>query len=320
VKNVGAGAVQTIVQARQQGGAFVSLDDFSERVDLAAVNRRGIESLIKAGAMDTLPGGRAQKMAVIDECMETGQRARKDRDSGQTGLFGELLESGSAGAPARVFPNVPEWDARVKLRGEKETIGFYVTGHPLDEYRWKIGELATHASDSLEGVERGTEVTLCGLLTGIARRRNKEQKQWAVAQLEDWTGATEALIFAGRYAVLEKEIEEDRAVVVRGKAMPEEDGSVKLNVQEIVPLEQARVSLPSLIAIRVRVGGGAARASELQGLFQRKPGATAVRLKLEKTRDFVLLLDVAARVQPDREFRAEVGRICGPESIEVLAS
>jgi hypothetical protein len=70
----------------------------------------------------------------------------------------------------------------------------------------------------------------------------------------------------------------------------------------------------------VRVGGGAARASELQGLFQRKPGATAVRLKLEKTRDFVLLLDVAARVQPDREFRAEVGRICGPESIEVLAS
>ena len=320
VKNVGAGAVQTIVQARQQGGAFVSLDDFSERVDLAAVNRRVIESLIKAGAMDTLPGGRAQKMAVIDECMETGQRARKDRDSGQTGLFGELLESGSAGAPARVFPNVPEWDARVKLRGEKETIGFYVTGHPLDEYRWKIGELATHASDSLEGVERGTEVTLCGLLTGIARRRNKEQKQWAVAQLEDWTGATEALIFAGRYAVLEKEIEEDRAVVVRGKAMPEEDGSVKLNVQEIVPLEQARVSLPSLIAIRVRVGGGAARASELQGLFQRKPGATAVRLKLEKTRDFVLLLDVAARVQPDREFRAEVGRICGPESIEVLAS
>ncbi len=320
VKNVGAGAVETIVQARQQGGAFVSLDDFSERVDLAAVNRRVIESLIKAGAMDALPGSRAQKMAVIDECMETGQRARKDRDSGQTGLFGELLEAGSASAPGREYPKVPEWDARAKLRGEKETIGFYVTGHPLDEYRWKVGELATHASDSLEGVERGAEVTLCGLLTGIARRRNKEQKQWAVAQLEDWTGSTEALIFAGRYAVLEKEIEEDRAVLVRGKAMPEEDGTVKLNVQEIVPLEQARVSLPSLIAIRVKVGGGAGRASALRSLFERKPGAAAVRLKLEKARDFVLLLDVAARVQPDREFRAEVERICGPESIEVLAS
>jgi DNA polymerase-3 subunit alpha len=91
-------------------------------------------------------------------------------------------------------------------------------------------------------------------------------------------------------------------------------------VQEIVPLEQARVSLPSLIAIRVKVGGGAARANELLGLFERKPGAAGVRLKLEKTRDFVVLMDVAARVQPDREFRAEIERICGPESIEVLAS
>jgi DNA polymerase-3 subunit alpha len=80
------------------------------------------------------------------------------------------------------------------------------------------------------------------------------------------------------------------------------------------------VSLPSLIAIRVRVGGGAGRASALRGLFERKPGETWVRLKLEKTRDFMVLLDVAARVQPDREFRAEVERICGPESIEVLAS
>jgi DNA polymerase-3 subunit alpha len=132
VKNVGAGAVQTIVQARQREGAFVSLDDFCERVDLAAVNRRVIESLIKAGAMDSLPGSRAQKMAVIDECMETGQRARKDRDSGQAGLFGELLEAGSGSAPEREYPKVPEWDARAKLKGEKETIGFYVTGHPLD--------------------------------------------------------------------------------------------------------------------------------------------------------------------------------------------
>ncbi|MGO9240494.1 MAG: DNA polymerase III subunit alpha [Bryobacteraceae bacterium] len=320
VKNVGAGAVQTIVQARQQGGAFVSLDDFCERVDLTSLNRRVMESLIKAGAMDSLPGSRAQKMALIDESMESGQRARKDRASGQAGLFGDLLEPGAGAAPAREYPRLPEWDARAKLRGEKETIGFYVTGHPLDEHRWKVGELATHSSDSLEGVERGAEVTLCGVLTGITRRRNKEQKQWAVAQLEDWTGSTEVLIFAGRYAALEPEIAEDRAVLVRGKAMPEEDGSVKLNVQEIVPLEQARVELPSLIAIRVRVGQRPDRASELRGLFERKPGDTGVRLKLEKTRDFVVLLDVAARVRPDREFRAEVERICGPESVEVLAS
>jgi DNA polymerase III subunit alpha len=320
VKNVGANAVQTIVEARQTGGPYRSLDDFCERVDLNAVNRRVIESLIKAGAMDKFPGTRAQKMAIIDEAMETGQRARKDRESGQTGLFGELMGDDDSSAPPRTFPKVPEWDSRESLRGEKETIGYYVTGHPLDEYRWKVKELSTHNSESLSGVARGTEATICGVLTGIAKKRNKEQKPWAIAQLEDWAGSTEVLIFATRYETLQNEIEEDRPVLIFGKAMPDDDGSVKINVQEIVPLEQARVNLPSLISIRVRVDKEPDRAERLKALFDRKPGETGVRLKLEKPRDFTLQLDVPARVLPDKEFKAEIEQICGPEAIEVLAS
>jgi DNA polymerase-3 subunit alpha len=321
VKNVGSNAVQTIVEARQTAGPFKTLDDFCERVDLNAVNRRVIESLIKAGAMDNLPGTRAQKMAIIDEAMESGQRARKDRESGQAGLFGELMMEGGGGSvPPRTFPNVPGWDPRESLRGEKETIGYYVTGHPLDEYRWKVKELSTHNSETVSEVVRGTEVTLCGVLTGITKKRNKEQKTWAIAQLEDWAGSTEVLIFATRYETLQKEIEEDRPVLVYGKAMPEEDGSTKINVQEIVPLEQARVSLPSLISIRVRIDNGLDRAEQLKTLFDRKQGQTGVRLKLEKPKDFTLHLDVTARVLPDKEFKAEIERICGPESIEVLAS
>ena len=320
VKNVGSNAVQTIVEARQSGGRYKTLDDFCERVDLNAVNRRVIESLIKAGAMDAFPGSRAQKMAIIDEAMESGQRARKDRESGQAGLFGELMGADDNSAPRRSFPNVPGWDSRESLRGEKETIGYYVTGHPLDEYRWKIKELATHDSESVAGVQRGQEVTVCGVLTGIAKKRNKEQKAWAIAQLEDWAGSTEVLIFATRYETLQKEIEEDRPVLVYGKAMPEEDGSTKINVQEIVPLEQARVSLPSLISIRVRIDQDKDRAGQLQALFARKQGETGVRLKLEKPKDFTLHLDIPARVLPDKEFKAELEKICGPESIEVLAS
>ena len=320
VKNVGSNAVQTIVEARQTGGPYKSLDDFCERVDLNAVNRRVIESLIKAGAMDKFPGTRAQKMAIIDEAMETGQRARKDRESGQAGLFGELMGIDDSSAPARAFPRVPEWDSRESLRGEKETIGYYVTGHPLDEYRWKIKELSTHNSESVGTVERGREVTICGVLTGIAKKRNKEQKPWAIAQLEDLAGSTEVLIFATRYETLQKEIEEDRPVLVYGKAMPEEDGSTKINVQEIVPLEQARVSLPSLISIRVRIDKDKDRANQLKQLFERKQGETGVRLKLEKSKDFTLHLDVPTRVLPDKEFKAEIEKICGPESFEVLAS
>ncbi len=320
VKNVGSNAVQTIVEARQTGGPFKTIDDFCERVDLNAVNRRVIESLIKGGAMDNLPGSRAQKMAVIDEAMASGQRAGKDRESGQAGLFGDLMLGDGGSAPARTFPKVPDWDSRESLRGEKETIGYYVTGHPLDEYRWKIKELSTHNSETLAGVERGAEVTICGVLTGITKKRNKEQKPWAIAQLEDWAGSTEVLIFATRYETLQKEIEEDRPVLIYGKAMPDEDASTKINVQEIVPLEQARVNLPSLISIRVRIDKEPDRAEQLKSLFDRKRGETGVRLKLEKPRDFALQLDVPSRVQPDKEFKAEVERICGPESIEVLAS
>ncbi len=321
VKNVGAGAVEAIVRARTEGGPFRSLDDFCERVDLTAVNKRVVESLIKAGALDSLAGNRAQLFAIIEECMESGQRAQKDLLSGQAGLFGDLMTTGAT--EERILPKVNDWTQAEKLRGEKETIGFYISGHPLDVHRWKVSEIATHSSDTLlnSNIEKGHEVALCGILTGIQKRRNKEQKAWAFMQLEDWAGGTEILCFATRYEQLQKEIEEDKAVLVRGKAMPEEDGTVKVNVQEMIPLDLVRINLPSVVTIRIRLTANAAgKADALQSLFASKPGETAVRLKIEKQRDFSLLLDIKSKIRPDKEFKAELERICGPDCFEVLAS
>jgi len=319
VKNVGVGAVEAIVRARAEGGPFHTLDDFCERVDLSAVNRRVIESLIKAGAMDSLKGFRSQLFAVVEECTEAGQRAQKDKASGQTGLFGEWTGA-EAAHHDRVLPAVDDWTQTQKLRGEKETIGFYVSGHPLDQSRWKVSELATHDSQTIGKAQRGEEVALCGLLTGIQKRRNKEQKPWAFMQLEDWHGATEILVFATRYELLQKEIEEDKAVFIRGKAMPEEDGTVKINVQDIIALENVRVDFPALVGIRVRLSqNGIDKAEELRKLIEAKPGNTGVRLKLERARDFSVQLDLAAKIVPDKEFKAAIERICGPDSLEVLA-
>src|SRR5579883_782303 len=147
VKNVGQGAVEAIARARAEGGPFRSLDEFCERVDVGAVNRRMIESLIKAGAMDSLEGTRSQKMAIVDRAMESGQRAWRDRESGQVGLFGEAL--GHEEKHAAPLPNVPDWSDKEKLAGEKEMLGFWVTGHPLDRYAEKITDLATHDSSTL---------------------------------------------------------------------------------------------------------------------------------------------------------------------------
>jgi DNA polymerase-3 subunit alpha len=318
VKNLGQSAVEAIAKARQEVGRFRSLDQFCEKVDLGAINRRMIESLIRAGAMDSLEGTRSQKFAAVESAVEAGQRAWRDRESGQVGLFGEAMAEESHAAP---LPNVPDWTDKEKLGGEKEMLGFWVTGHPLDRYADKVAELATHDSGNLEGLGKGAEVTLCGVLTGVTRKRNREGKPWAAMTLEDRNGSVEALVFAASFERLAPLVVEDQAVMVRGLALPEESGPPKISVQEIVALDNARVDLPAVISIRVWLGrnGSVDKAQALEELFRRKPGETQVRLRLEAPRDFSVLLDVPAKVRPDREFRKAVEEICGAEAIERVA-
>jgi len=321
IKNVGFNAVESIVKARTETGPFTSLYDFCERVDLGAVNRRMIESFIKAGALDTLGGTRAQQTAVIDSAMEAGARVWRDRSSGQSGLFAELMAQQLP--EDHPLPKVPDWSGPEKLSGEKEILGFYITGHPLDQYDDKARELATHVTSGLEGLSKNTEIALCGILTGIQRKRNKEGKLWSAVVIEDREGAIEAMVFSTQYERLLPVLVEDKAVLIRGLVLPEENAPPKISVQDIVPIEIARLNLPSLISIRVPVNGSAdptGRASALHDLFVRKPGETEVRLRLEKSRDFSVILDLAAKVRPDKEFRAELARICGPEALEILAN
>jgi DNA polymerase-3 subunit alpha len=319
IKNVGPNAVESIVSARSTGGAFESLYDFCERVDLGVVNRRLIESFIKAGAMDGLGGTRAQFFAALDNAMENGARAWRDRANGQSGLFASLMAE--MPAAAHPLPKVPDWTGHEKLAGEKEMLGFYITGHPLDQYMDKVRELSTHQTSNLEGLPKNTEVALCGILTGIQRKRNKEGKLWAALQVEDLEGAIESMVFSTQYERLLNTLQEDKAVLVRGLVLPEENAPPKVSIQDIVPLENARVNLPSLISIRVPLNGApeTGRAAALHDLFERKQGETEVRLRLEKSRDFSIILDLGTRVRPDKEFRAELARICGKEALEVLA-
>jgi DNA polymerase-3 subunit alpha len=318
VKNLGQSAVEAIGKARQEVGRFLSLHQFCEKVDLGAINRRMIESLIRAGAMDSLEGTRSQKFAAVEGAMEAGQRAWRDRESGQVGLFGEVMAGEAHSVP---LPNVPDFTDKEKLGGEKEMLGFWVTGHPLDRYADKVAELATHDSGNLEGLVKGAQVALCGVLTGITRKRNREGKPWAAMTLEDRNGSVEALVFAASFERLAPLVVEDQAVMVHGLALPEEGGPPKISVQEIVALDNARVDLPAVISIRVWLGrnGSADKVQALEELFRRKPGETQVRLRLEAPRDFSVLLDVPAKVRPDREFRKVVEEICGAEAIERVA-
>jgi DNA polymerase-3 subunit alpha len=268
--------------------------------------------------MDSLEGSRSQKFAVVEGAMESGQRAQRDLESGQVGLFGEILAAEEHHAAP--LPNVPDWTDKEKLAGEKELLGFWVTGHPLDRYEDKISELANRNTGTLDGLAKNTEVALCGVLTGITRKRNKEGKPWAAMTLEDRDGSVEAMVFTTSYERLASQILEDTAVLVRALVLPEEGAPPKLSVQDIIALDNVRMDMPAVISIRVWLGrNGSDKAQALEELFRRKPGPTQVRFRLESPRDFSVLLDVQAKVRPDKEFKSAVEQICGADAIEKIA-
>jgi DNA polymerase III subunit alpha len=317
IKNVGQNAVEAIMEARRAKGAFRTLYEFCERVPPQALNRRLVESLIRAGAMDGFEGNRAQLFAGVEGAMESGARAARDRERGQTGLFGALMGEAEM-SYEKPLPTVPDWTSKEKLQAEKEILGFYVTGHPLDEFAEKVKDLATYDSESVGELQRGADVKLCGLVSGAQLRRTKEGKPWASFQLEDLSGTVECVVFASAYEEVVKFLQEDSPVMVKGAMLDEG----KVLAQELVPLTLAHVPLPSLISIRVPVGRGpqdSQRATALHELFDRKPGPTMVRLRLEKLAEYSVVLDLESKVRPDREFRSQIEKICGPEALEVLA-
>ena len=322
IKNVGRGAVDAVVEARERlGEPFRSLFHFCEEVDWQKINKRMLESAIKAGALDSLGGHRAQLMAGLDSAIETGQKQARDRAIGQGGLFAAMPEEDET--PEERLPSVPPMNKRELLAGEKEMLGFYVTGHPLEEYMDKVGELATADSASLSDKEPSAAVAMCGVLSGIQRKRNREGRPWAAATLEDLKGSTELLIFANQYESLGADLVPDAAVLVRGQVRVDDAAPPKVSVQEIVLLDNARVKLPLQISVTVKLRNGAGAgedvAKKLRELFERKPGDTDVRLRLLRKKEFLVSYDLADRVRADREFRAAAEQICGRGSVEITA-
>jgi DNA polymerase-3 subunit alpha len=317
IKNVGAGAVEAIIKVRDKDGKFSSLYEFCERVDMSSVNRRVIEALIRCGAMDELKGTRSQKMAILDAAIETGLRASRDRNSGQSGLFGDLFGGNEEKHEEGELPKVPDWDASQKLTNEKELLGFYVSGHPLDRYLDKVNDLGTHNTSTLIGVDRGVEVKVCGLITGIQRKRNQKQELWAAMQLEDLHGTVDCMVFASKFESLSKYLEEDKAVMITAKVLVDEGSAPRLSIQDLVALDNARVKLPAMLNLKIRLTDSEdKRALALAELVKRKPGPASVRIILEKSRDFSLTLDLTSKVRADKEFQGELSKLFGSTSYE----
>ncbi|MDA8210644.1 MAG: DNA polymerase III subunit alpha, partial [Clostridia bacterium] len=248
VKQVGIGAIEAIIKAREEQGAFTSLQDFCEKVDLHAVNRRVVESLIKGGAMDSLPGHRAQLLAGLDKCLEVGQRLRQERAAGQFSLF-DFMDSGAGSLQTSVpLPEVPEWSMKEKLSVEKEMLGMYISGHPLAEYRELLSGGEFTAVANLAEVQDGKTVTLGGMVVGSKRITTRKGDEMLFATLEDLTGAVELVVFPGVYQRCRGMFGPDVPLAVRGKVSVQDD-QVKVLADEVAALSDPDKPGEKLLAL-----------------------------------------------------------------------
>jgi len=317
VKNVGEAAIQSILAARRDQGKFRDLFDFCERVDLRLVNKRVAEALVKCGAFDSLGARRSQLMAVLDKAMEAAASTQRDRAHGQVSLLDVFSSSGAARRESPALPDLPEWDRLQLLATEKETLGFYITGHPLAEHRGLLAKYATSTTEDLPGLPDKSTVRVGAIVTAVKEISTKSGDRMAFVTLEDLAGTVEAVVFPDVYRSSMLHLAKDSAVLAKGQVDIGEDGTAKLLVSEIRPLALSGNGGTPLVEVALSGPSATPEAlSRLDAILRAHPGNAAWRLRLQlPDGKLVTIAPAASRsVAPDEALRkaleAEFGEGC----------
>ncbi len=240
-KNVGEAPVEVILQARAEGGAFTSLEDFCDRVDLRKVGKRPLECLIKVGALDRF-GKRSQLLAVLDQMVEKSSQVHNDRASGQLSIFDLFGESGASQVTAIPLPDLEEVKGKERLQWEKELLGVYANSHPLQQMNIDWRRIATCSCAELDERYHDKGVALAGMITSIRTINTKKGDQMAFVQIEDVQGQCEVVVFPRTYAELKEKLITDQIYVFKGKAQTRE-GQTSLLLESM----QTYVDLPKAV-------------------------------------------------------------------------
>ena len=329
VKNVGSGAIEAILEARKEG-EFIGLFDFCERVDLRRVNKRVIESLIKCGAFDSTGASRSAQMEGLETAMNLGQRIQQERDSAQVSLFGiaEVVKINGSGGK---LPDVPEWHDKEKLAFEKEALGFLITGHPLDRYVADIRRLASADIVALGELVDGSEVRVCGIVSGLKEIITKKGDRMGFVTIEDLTGSMEVTVFSDIYASSVNLLKSDDPLLVCGKLEKGEKGCKILvhgqkdggsewqqkqrgSVGEIKLLQDACAETTKKVIFSLRMDDMPVdRMDALKGIIERHNGTvpTFIEFMIPERSLSTLPLSKNFNVMASDELRLEVERLFG---------
>lgn len=321
IRNVGVNAVEAMVAAREKEGAYTSFKDYLMKVPAVVCNKRTIESLIKAGAFDSLNHHRRALAMIHEEAIDSVITLKRNEAIGQFDLFAGFEEAESEASLSIEIPDLPEWEKKDKLSFERDMLGLYVSDHPLQGLE---GLLSQHADQSItsiiaeDGPHDGAIVTISGMITSLSRRIAKASgNAYARAEIEDLGGSMEVMFFGQVYGPIASVLAEDLIVVVKGRLQRRDDGAVTLNCMELsVPDLSEGTNGPVLISMPTHKATEAV-VTELGDVLRNHRGNSEVRLHLQgDTRTEVMGLPVHLRVNPSPSLFGDLKVLLGPTCLD----
>ncbi len=319
IKNVGTGAVHEIVRVRDENGPFKNLFDFCARVDLRTVNKKTIESLVQAGAFDTIEMNRAQLLSAVDRAISYGQSQKKYELAGQSNLFEMGGRKDEAGVHYPSLPDVAPWNESEKLSREKSLLGFFVSGHPLKKYEREVDAFSTAKFGEAELVEFDSSVRVCGIITAVRTKIDRKGNTMAFISMEDFTGKGELIVFSDPYKNYKHLLYPDSLVVIEGKAQPTED-TLKILPLVVYPLSDAHLHYAKHVVISIDVNKAKEDTiKKLRDILEQNAGNCSCTFVVEGAEPSIPKQWHSRRfmVNPSDVFIQEIHNLLGENSVQI---
>ena len=318
VKNVGTQAVESIIKARKNSGEFTSLYDFSEKVDPRQANRKVLESLVKCGAFDSIGAKRSQMFVCIDKAIDRSNEAHQDKISGQFSLFGGEDEQESLMEATQQMPDIEEWEPQQMLQFEKELLGFYVTGHPLDHYKNIFDIFNFDSITSLKESKSSKSIKIAGIITKIKTMITKRgNEKMAVASVEDYSDSMEMVLYPKVYSQCADFLRPDTPVYITAK-LEVNDRKPKVVVEEVLLLKDVLVKKTSSVQIKITSDDiNKDMVNRVQSVIKRYPGRCPLYLRVQFPEDYALTLqaDNNFSISPGEFFLSDMENAVGSGSV-----
>jgi len=300
IKGLGDGAIEAILEAREEAGGFDTIEDFLQGLPLGKVNKGALEALVKCGAFDSTGRSRRALSDNVDRMVEYAKRQAQDRDSGQVGLFAM-----AGGGPAKLnIPKLGEWPDRLKLSKEKEALGFYITGHPMASYASEVESFANATTADLPELNREAEVRLAAIAATMkVVVTRKSGKRMAFVTMEDQVGSVEMIVFPKTFELAEPLLESDAPLLVTAKIDAQSEDGVKLLADKVESLAQVREERTREVRYRFNEDEAEVALARLKELLGAHPGEIRVKvdLELEGGVELTMTLPPEFTVRPNQE-------------------